>query len=230
MDDQADAPRVGAGPVLASLALLLAPVHQARAQALPLCPVTDGMSKGYDIVRGGSVIGRHTLTFAQRGADLTVTIAVEASLSALGIRVYHYEHQGRELWREGRMVSMTTRTVDDGVVKAVSAAFDPARGAWTGTAGAAAVTGPLMASSFWNSGTVRQARFLDDETGMVNAVQVTPAGQETLTLAGRPVPASRFDLVGTTSGSVWYDGQGCWVRALFKSPVDGSMIDVRSRG
>ena len=214
--------------MLAAAAVLCAsaPGH---AQTLPLCPVTDGMAASYDIVRGGTVIGRHTLAFAQRGTDLTVTIAVEANLYALGIRVYHYEHRGRELWRDGRMVTMDTRTVDDGEVKQVSAAFDPARGAWTGITGAA-VTGPLMASSFWNSGTVRQARFLDDETGAVNPVQVKPAGQEMLTLNGRPVPASKFDLAGNTSGSVWYDGQGCWVRALFKSPVDGSLIDVRSRG
>ena len=239
MDDHAlNAGRKAAATIRGAVAGFLilcssAGIGQAQgvpATPLPLCPVADGMAATYDIVRSGSVIGRHTLAFAQRGANLTVTITVEANLYALGIRVYHYEHRGREVWHDGRMLSMDTRTVDDGAVKQVSAVFDPARGVWGGTTGATPVAGPLMASSFWNSGTVRQSRFLDDETGAVNAVQVTPAGQETLTLNGRPVPASRFELAGNTSGSVWYDRQGCWVRALFKSPVDGSVIDVRSRG
>ncbi len=202
----------------------------AGAAPLPLCPVTDGMVASYDIVRGGSVIGRHTVQFARQGQDLTVTIAVNASLSALGIRVYRYEHTGREVWRDGKMVAMQTRTQDDGDKQQVDAVFDPARGTWSGTAATTPVSGGLMASSFWNSLTVRQTRFLDDESGKIVPVQVTPAGREALTLNGSQVSASKFDLVGTMSGSVWYDDNGCWVRALFHSPVDGSLVDVRSRG
>ena len=214
----------------AFLAAITLVATASQAAILPLCPVTDGMTASYDIVRGGNTIGRHTVRFARQGQDLTVTIAVEAALSALGVRVYHYEHTGHEVWRDGRMVAMQTRTRDDGDKQQVDASFDPARNLWLGTAATTPVSGPLMASSLWNSETVRQTRFLDDETGKVNPVQVTPAGREALTLAGHQVNASKFDLVGTMSGSVWYDDSGCWVRALFHSPVDGSLVDVRSRG
>lgn len=211
-----------------SLATGLA-VQLAAHAALPACPAADGGTMAYDIVRGGNVIGRHTVQFSHRGADLVVNITVEANLFALGVRVYHYEHTGREVWRDGRMVGMETHTKDDGDTKQVQVTLDPVRNAWSGTAGPAAITGPLMASSFWNSQTTQQTRFIDDETGAVNPVKVTAAGQETLTVGGKPVPASKYDLVGTMSGSVWYDGNGCWVRALFKSPLDGSMVDVRAR-
>ncbi len=210
------------------LAAILTLCGTARA-ALPACPVTDGSTASYDIVRGGDVIGRHTVQFARRGAELVVSIAVEANLSALGIRVYHYEHTGREVWRDGRMVSMQTHTKDGGDTKQVHASLDPASNVWSGVTGPAPVSGPLMASSFWNSDTVRQTRFLDDETGAVNPVQVTPAGQAVLTVRGQTVTASRYDMVGTMSGTVWYDAAGCWVRALFKSPLDGSMVEVRAR-
>ena len=213
----------------ATLAVAGLPFAAASA-ALPACPVVDGATASYDIVRGGSVIGRHTIQFAKRGADLIVSITVEANLSALGVRVYHYEHTGRETWRDGHMVAMDTLTKDNGDIKQVHASYDPARNSWSGITGPGPVTGPLMASSFWNSETVRQTRFLDDETGAVNPVQVTPAGQEPLTVKGQPVTASKFAMVGTMSGAVWYDGSGCWVRALFKSPVDGSMVEVRARG
>ncbi len=215
--------------LLAGLAAALPLGREAQA-ALPACPVADGTTANYDIVRGGNVIGHHAVQFTRRGADLVVAITVEANLFALGIRVYHYEHTGREVWRDGRMVSMETHTKDDGDTKQVNATLDVARNVWSGTAGPTPITGPLMASSFWNSETVRQTRFLDDETGAVKPVQVTPAGQETLTVRGQPVTASKFAMVGTMSGTVWYDGSGCWVRALFKSPLDGSMVDVRARG
>lgn len=216
---------------LGAVALVLAVAGTAPAYAatLPMCPVTDGMTASYDIVRGGSVIGRHTVQFAKRGADLVVTIGVTAALYALGVRVYHYEHHGTELWRDGRMLQMDTRTVDDGDQHTVNARMDPASGIWTGLPAKVPVTGPLLASSLWNSETVRQTRFLDNETGAVNPLRVTPAGEEALTLAGKQVRASRFEMAGNTAGSVWYDGSGCWVRALFKSPLDGSMIDVRAR-
>ncbi len=49
-----------------------------------------------------------------------------------------------------------------------------------------------------------------------------------LRLGTRSVPAQKFDLAGLVSGSVWYDANGCWVRALFHTRVDGSLVEVRA--
>jgi len=199
------------------------------AEPLPVCAVSNGLTTSYDIVRGGNVIGRQTIRFTAVGPDLTVVVDMAASLHLLGVRVYNYEHHGEERWRDGTLTSLVTHTDDNGTPRRVDAEFDPQAKAWRGTHGLNPGSAPLFPTSLWNSRTLTQSRLLDRETGDVVAVQVTPAGEEQLHLAGRDVPARKFELAGIVRGRVWYDRAGCWLRALFHTRVDGSVVDIRLR-
>ena len=221
-------------PIRCRIALLslaassLAGPRPAVADPLPVCAVTNGQVGEYDIVRGGNVIGRQTVRYAISGPDMTVTIDVQASIRAMGIRVYNYTHHGEERWHAGQMVALVTKTDDDGTPRKVDASRDPVTG-WHGVTGLSPGMAPLLATSLWNSQTVVQTRLLDRETGAVVAVHAGPGRAETLTLPGRAVPAERFDLTGIVSGSAWYDRSGCWLQALFHTRVDGSEVEVRAR-
>ncbi len=110
----------------------------------------------------------------------------------------------------------------------VNATRDPA-GAGTARPAPPPARPPLLASSLWNNQTTSATRLLDRETGAVVPVRVTPGADEVLRLGARSVPAHRFDLAGIVSGSAWYDANGCWVRALFHTRVDGSLVEVRAK-
>ncbi len=200
----------------------------ASAAGLPACPVQNGQTASYDIVRGGNVIGSQTVHYTLAGTDLTVDITVNAAIRVMGVRVYNYTHRGTERWHDGQMVSLAAKTDDDGTPRQVNAMRDPVTG-WHGISGPPPGTAPLLASSLWNSQTVAATRLLDRETGAIQAVRVTQAGDETLTLGTRSVSAHRYDLAGVVSGSAWYDSSGCWVQALFHTRVDGSLVEVRAR-
>ena len=215
-------------PWLVAFAILALGAPKADAAALPACPVQNGQVADYDIVRGGDVIGHQTVHYTVAGPDLTVQIDVTAAIRALGIRVYNYEHHGTERWQGGQMVSLVTRTDDDGTPRQVNASRDPATG-WHGTHGLQPGLAPLLASSLWNSQTVTQTRLLDRETGEVVPVRVTQAADETLHFGSRQVAAHRFELVGVVSGTAWYDANGCWLQARFHTRVDGSLVEVRAR-
>ena len=212
---------------LAALSCLCA-AASASAAGLPQCPVQSGQVVGYDIIRDGMVIGAQTVRYGVSGPDLTVEIAVSASIRALGVRVYTYEHHGTEHWHDGQMVGLVTRTDDDGTPRQVNATRDAA-GTWHGVSGAAPGPAPLLATSLWNSQTLTATRLLDRETGAVVPVRVTPAGDEVLKLGSRTVTAHKYDLSGLVTGSAWYDSSGCWVRALFHTRVDGSLVEVRAK-
>ena len=212
---------------LAAGALALS-LSGADAAALPACPIQSGQTVSYDIVRGGNVIGQQTVHYTLSGTDLTVDISVAASLHMLGMRVYNYEHHGTEHWQNGQLVSLVTRTDDDGVARHVNATRDPVTG-WHGVTGLPPGMAPLLPSSLWNGETVNATRLLDRETGEIVPVRVSPAGNEVVRLGVRQVAAHKFDLAGVVSGSAWYDNGGCWVRALFHTRVDGSLIEIRAR-
>lgn len=214
-------------PILAAL-LTCGIVGGASAAGLPACPVQNGQTVSYDIVRGSDVIGHQTVHYTLAGTDLTVTIDVAASLRALGIRVYNYEHHGTERWHDGQMVSLVTKTDDNGTPRQVNATRDPATG-WHGVTGQSPGMAPLLATSLWNSQTATATRLLDRETGEIVPVRVAPAADEVLKLGARQVTAHKFDLSGVVSGTAWYDASGCWVQALFHTRVDGSLIEVRGK-
>ena len=197
------------------------------AAALPPCPIQPGQVMAYDILRGGKVIGHQTVRFSAPLPDTTVEIDVNAALYALGVKVYNYSHHGMERWQAGRMVSLVAQTDDDGTPRHVDAASDPS-GTWHGTTGPAPGPAPLLASSLWNNQTVSATRLLDRETGAIVPVRVTPLPDESISLGNRSIAAHRYDLAGIVSGSAWYDEHGCWVRALFHTRVDGSLVEVRA--
>ena len=216
------------GGAVVTVAYFLAGARALLAAGLPVCAVQSGQTASYDILRGGNVIGSQSVHYTMSGQDLTVDITVAASLRMMGIRVYNYEHHGTERWHDGQMVSLVTKTDDDGVARQVNASRDPVTG-WHGVSGASPGMAPLLASSLWNSQTISATRLLDRETGAIVPVHVTPAGDEVLHLGSRSVPAHKFDLVGVVSGSAWYDANGCWVQALFHTRVDGSLVEVRAK-
>lgn len=209
----------------AGLAAGLAAV--ARAAPLPMCPIQSGQTSNFDILRGGNVIGHQTVAYQVTGPDMTVTIDVAASLRALGVRVYNYEHHGVEHWHDGQMVGLDSKTDDDGTPRQVHAFKDA--GGWHGTTGPAPGNAPLLATSLWDSQTTAATRLLDRETGAIVAVHVAPAGAESLHLGSRQVSAEKYDMTGLVSGDAWYDANGCWVQALFHTRVDGSLVEVRAR-
>ena len=199
----------------------------ALAAALPVCPVSNGQTVSYDIVRGGDVIGHQTVRYATAGTDLTVTIDVAAALHMMGIRVYRYQHHGEETWHDGQMVRLVTTTDDDGTPRHVDASRDPQTGTWRGVIGQPGPA-PLLSTSFWNIQTVLQTRLLDRETGRIIAVHADAPATQTLPLGTRTISASKYDLAGPVKGSVWYDGSGCWVQAIYHTAVDGSVIEVHA--
>lgn len=209
-------------------AFVLIPAVGVVAGSLPQCPVQPGQTVSYEILRSGNVIGAQTVRYSVAGPDLTVEIAVTASIRALGVRVYSYEHHSTEHWHDGQMVSLASRTNDDGTPRTVDAMRDAA-GVWHGVSGPLSGAGPLLATSLWNSQTTAVTRLLDRETGAVVPVRVVAAGDEVLKLGSRTVSARKYDLFGLVSGSAWYDANGCWVKALFHTRVDGSLVEVRAK-
>ena len=149
---------------------------------------------------------------------MTVTIDVAVALHMLGIRVFRYSHHGEETWHDGQMVRLVTTTDDDGTPRHVDASRDAQTGTWRGVVGPQPGPAPLLSSSFWNIQTVLQTRLLDRETGKIIAMHADAPSAQTLQLGQRQVATSKYDLAGPVKGSVWYDGNGCWVQGGLHHP------------
>ena len=183
--------------------------------AIPPMPGFD-----FEILRGGTPIGRHTIDFRRDGADLHVDIAIDIAVELMFITVFRYTHRNHEIWRDGRLVSIETRTDDDGTAYRVSGRATNSGFRVTGSAGNFLAPADIVPTSYWSPRTPGQTALLDTQRGRIVAVAITPGGTERLATPTGPVEAKRFAVDGDLRLSLWYTPAGEWAKIAFEARGD----------
>ena len=71
---------------------------------------------------------------------------------------------------------------------------------------------------------VERTLLFDTQRGRLQKVQVTPAGTETITVAGRPVAAQKYLVTGDIQRQLWYDDAGNWLQSRLEH--DGAKVTL----
>ena len=101
------------------------------------------------VMRNGSEIGSHSVTFSQRGAELIATSDVSIMPKVLGVVVYRFEHRYTEVTRAGGFVAVQSRQNRNGSIVEVSAEAAPGRVAIRGPEGALNLPANAAPLSWW---------------------------------------------------------------------------------
>jgi Family of unknown function (DUF6134) len=208
---------VGAG-VMAALPV---PAWAASGAALPIPP---GDRLGFDIIRKGSRLGAHVLTFERSGNDLVVRVTMELVVKAAFITLYRYTHSAVERWSGDQVVALDTKTDDSGTKYVVSARRTPA-GLVIEATGKPKFVAPADASpaTHWNRRQL-DGPWINTQDGKIFRPKVTPAGAEAIpTAKAGPVKANRYALTGDVAMDLWYDARPSWAGLSFTGK-DGSVI------
>jgi len=168
----------------------------------------------FDIRRDGASIGGHRVAFRRDGDRLEVDIEIDMMVSIAFIPVFRYRHRNREVWRDGRLISLDSETDDDGRLFAVSARATADGLRVTGSAGDLLVPSDVLPTSYWNARTVRQTRLLDSQRGRLLDVQPQLLGQETLESGAA---ARRYRVSGDIDLDLWYSPEGEWLKIAFEA-------------
>jgi hypothetical protein len=210
--------------VIGRRAVLLAgaaiPVRQASA-GLPV-PASDALA--FRLIRHGSDIGRHTLTFERQGDALTVRVTVDALVTLLSIPIVRYSHRAVEVWRARALASVTSETIKNGRREWMSArrGSDGLEVLGSQTQRYIAPE-PAGCTSYWNR---RLLNFpmISLEDGVLLRPTVVEERAENIPLAsGGTIPADRYNLSGPFKVDLWYDRTGTWA-SLGLSAADGSYV------
>lgn len=166
----------------------------------------------------GSSIGEHRVTFQMDGDRLTVETHVDIAVKVLFFNVYSLKHDAHEIWRSGRLVSVTSATERDGT------RFNISGEAVEGGFRILGAGGPFLAeehflttNSLWDSRIVRETRLIDVQYGGEVGLVAKFLGDERIDTPLGHVRASRYQLIMPHyAGSVFYDGNQRWVKALIE--------------
>jgi hypothetical protein len=211
-------PRRLAAAILTSITLLL----PAGLSAAILPP---GGKLDFTVLRNGSPIGSHVLTFADQGGRIDVAIRTDIAvkLPLVGIALYRFEHEGSEVWDNGRLVRLNSKTNDNGTPKHVSAAAAGPGLRVDGSAKQWQTPGLVIPASLWNPHLVQQPALLNTLDGSRMAISVRFTGEENVQVHGKPVKAKHYVIDGALKRQLWYNDNWVLVKVRFAGE-DGSDI------
>ncbi len=179
----------------------------------------------FEVMRNGSEIGYHVLTFRQQGERLSVDIDIDLRVRFAFITAYRYEHRNHEEWEDGRLFSFKSRTNDNGTRHRVETRRDGGQLVIVGSAGRLTAPPDLLPTTYWHRNFMDRDRWIDTQNGRIVESAVTPEGTERIESAGRRVEAKRYKVRGDLDVDLWYHDER-WVKLGFDAS-DGSRIEYR---
>jgi hypothetical protein len=203
-----------------------------------------GQTLGFTVYRNGQEIGRHTLSFAQDGANRVVTTTLNLAVKAMGITAYRYVHADKEVWNGDTLQALDSQTDDNGKkykvhvqrgAKGLTVDRESPPDAFNASTADQGLQPPtfehetlpadILPTSHWNIAQVKRSVLLNTQYGTQAHVQITPMGREPVkTSSGATLEATRYHYTGDIRMDQWFDDRGRWVKGTFSAP-DGSTID-----
>ncbi len=187
----------------------------------------------YDVVRDGTVIGRHDISFKKNQDQLQIVAETQINLSILFIPVYQFTYSARENWSQGILQKLDVSVDDDGHSYQIFGERDTETQILHITQKSGdqeefvQIPDPIFTTNHWNSAVVTQTKVLNTLTGNINQVDILYQGEERLPNIRTAV--KRYEYTGDLKDVlVWYSAEGNWVKLSFKAK-DGSRIDYICR-
>lgn len=214
---------------LRSLSARLALCAAGACLVLPAAPPAFSAQPGngqltFTVLRDGAEVGSHDMRFRQNADGLQIDIATNVVVKIAFVPVYRFEHEGHEVWQNGRLTRLWSKTNDDGTRHALNVSAAGTELAVLAD-GKPAVSRPLsIPASLWHEGILRQPVILNTLDGSAMTITVSDLGPETVVAGNRPVRARHFALAGDLQRELWYDDHDVLVKVRFKAK-DGSTIE-----
>jgi Family of unknown function (DUF6134) len=158
-------------------------------------------------------IGQHVITFACQGDDLLVETKISGKVTMLSLPVYTLDGSYREVWRGDRLISFESRVNDNGEQFEVSARAEGDKMVIDRRRGVIEAPATIVSDHPWNFAVLDRPLLFDARRGKLRHVQVEPAGEETLAIGGREVPARKYRMTGDLERMLWYGEDGSWLQS-----------------
>ena len=175
-------------------------------------------NRRFSVFYKGDRIGAHTISYSAETGQTRVTTAIDLAVKALFLTVFAFRHRSEEVWRGGRLMSLSGETQEHGQTISVTGTATPEGfRVVTGAGPFLAASSALTSNSLWTQAVLAEATVIDAQHGGVIGVSAHRVGSEQIVLAGRPVRTTRFHFITPyLAGSIWYDDSGLWVRGEFE--------------
>lgn len=214
--------------VLAASAVWALPRFARSTTAAGLLPRPgEAADQRFSVLYKGDRIGAHTVSHSATTGQTRVKTEIDLVVKALFFTVYAFHHRSEETWRDGRLMSLNSRTMEHGETIRVEGMAMPHGFRVVSKAGPfIAAPSALTSNNLWTPAVLEQDTVIDAQYGGVVGVSVSKLADEQIELAGRRIHATRYRFITPyLAGNIWYDDGGRWVQGEFER--DGAQIQYR---
>jgi hypothetical protein len=178
----------------------------------------------FSVLYGDRRIGSHSIVYSSDGEDTRVSTEIRLVTKVAFITVFAFNHRSEEIWRDGRLISLRSETIEHGEALHVEGAVTPDGFRVVSKAGQLiAPAATLTSNSLWTPAVLEQDTVVDAQHGGILGVSAHRVADEDILIGNRAVGATRYEFVTPhLAGSIWYDKENLWVRGDFER--DGSKI------
>ncbi len=170
------------------------------------------------IIRAGEVIGYHQVEVHETTQGTIVETEIEMRVKFGPIPLFKYDHDAREVWADGHLISIESTTNYNGEKTAVRAHREDGILQIDGTEYQGPAPEKAMPSSYWDRALIAADMVISTQSGELIDVAVLEIGE---TLAPHNVIADQYRITGTVTLDIWYDGAR-WVGSRFI--IDGEEL------
>jgi len=184
-------------------------------------------NRRFSVMYKGDRIGAHSVMSASAGGETRIDTEIDLLVKIASFTMFEFSHRSAEIWRDGRLISLRSDTLEDGESLHVEGGETQHGFRVVSDGGpfiAAAAT--LTSNGLWTPTVLEQATVVDAQHGGIIGISAHKFVDESIMIGGRPVHTTRYTFITPyLAGSIWYDQDDLWVRGEFE--FEGSIIHYR---
>ncbi|MEO1000056.1 MAG: DUF6134 family protein [Pseudomonadota bacterium] len=197
---------------------------------LSALPASAGTAaRDFAIRLDGDEIGEQSVRVQRIGQVVQVDIAIDIRVRILGISAYRYEMTNRELWRDGAVQSIASRTNDNGTDHRVTAERESGGLRIAGTGFSGTIPGDVATTTYWTEEFLARRTWINTQDGTPLSVTASRLGAAELMLDSGPVACTKWRTGGDLALELYYDRNGEWLANRFEARGEKAVILAKSR-
>lgn len=177
------------------LALLVAVPSWAAGAILPGVPPEGRLD--FTVRKSGADIGHHRVRFSEKDGDLIVDIEASLRVRIAFVTVYRYTQRTREVWRDGKLVSVESDIDDNGQPFRLRVERRDGKLFVHGHEEKHTLPPETFPITYWRPEMMRQSKAFDLQWGSLAELEVAPRGTETRQVRGQAIQTRRYNMKGT---------------------------------
>lgn len=199
------------------------------APSLSLAAATSA-TRSFKATRGASSVGAQQITLARSGDVVTIDLKTRLKVKILGITLYRYSLNSREVWEGGQVMRISGKTDDNGKADFVEAERVAGGLNVQGSGYSGIVTGKIATTSFFTTDLIERPVWVSTQNGKPKNVRVAKRGPASLRLPSGDVSCNHYFLGGDLNIPIdaYFDGRGDLVGYMFDAKGERAKIIAQS--